>query len=360
MRLVISRSFSSKFKPSNKLFVKGDIMSMLHSSDLIVSEIKWDNVRHELLTKERSVNAANLDGIIVGICSKGNRLDLARSYLDFMKSQSQVINDAAIGRMIRLYYRHYLFNNIDKISSEDEEDILQLSKSLLDKYELLEATLAENVIYGLSITRDWMKCFELLNHICVTSKVNTTVYDSLISRAFTEDKLDIAFDLLHEMVNNQLAPKSSVFLKFFKRDRSLEETEKMMNFISDSRLMLSEDIIEDFRKIFNKNELTCNTTRISRNGNCSSCSQVLPSAQLNDKEFAKLSKNFLSDVMVRRDVFLKSNPDEMKRFVKFVEKSLPFDCVIDGLNAAFSHGPNQTIQLMAKNVRIYFVQSNVQ
>lgn len=353
MRRVIGRSFSSKFKPGNKLFIKYDIMNMLHSNDLIVSEIKWDNVRHELLTKERSVNAANLDGIIVGFCSKGNRLDLARSYLDFMKSQSQVINDAATGRMIRLYYRHYLDNNIDKISSEDEEDILQLCKSLLDKYEMVEATLAENIIYGLSITRDWMKCFELLNHICVTSKVNTTVYDSLISRAFIEDKLDIAFDLLHEMVNNQLAPKSSVFLKFFKRERSLEETEKIMNFISDSRLMLSEDIMEDFRKIFNSNQSPCNVTRISRVGKCSSCSNVLPSAQLNDKEFAKLSKNFLSDVMVRRDVFLKSNPDEMKRFEKFVEKSLPFDCVIDGLNSAFSHGPNQTIELKAKNVRIF-------
>ncbi|GFS24787.1 mitochondrial ribonuclease P protein 3 [Elysia marginata] len=49
-------------------------------------------------------------------------------------------------------------------------------------------------------------------------------------------------------------------------------------------------------------------------------------------EFEAIQKAFLDQVIVASNIFYKSTPDEVENFVKFVERTGPYDVVIDGLN----------------------------
>lgn len=95
-------------------------------------------------------------------------------------------------------------------------------------------------------------------------------------------------------------------------------------------------------------------------GHCSACRSQLNGVFLTNKEFKQISSAFLERVLVRGDVFVKSSPIELGKFEKFLASQPPFDCVIDGLNVAFSTGNNKPREyygkLLAAVVR-HFVES---
>lgn len=349
LRRILFRSFSSQFKPPNRIRIKSDALQNAVASSS--GSIEWESVRKELIASERFINPSNLDGIIIEKCVKDIRLDVAKSYVEFMKSKSLQMNDASVGKLLRLFYRHHQKTNQEsQISEEDEADIIKLSNSLLEKHQILDSTLAENLIHGLSLTRSWMKCIDLLGHIQVTTSPSTSAYCCIISRALDEDKLDIVWNLLDELLGKQLVPSVSVFLKYFNKFRDDNTaTEKMLNVISDYSFMLPERSIDEFKEVFTYNR-DCKIVNIGRRGECSSCASELSAIELNESDFSKLSSKLLDDVLIRKDIFLKTNPDEVNRFKKFVDKTMPFDCVIDGLNVAYSHGTQQSPQMLAKNV----------
>lgn len=315
--------------------------------------IEWECLSKELIASERNANLSNVDGIIIGMCSKEKRLDIAKSYADYIQSKSLQLSDASIGKLLRLYYNHHQHESaVDQtISDHDEAQVAKLCNYIIAKHKIIESSLAENLIHGLCLTKDWMKSLDILSHIRIVLTPNATTYSCIISKALDEDDLGVAWSLLSQMTSEQLAPRTQIYLKYFKKFKdNFVETEKMLRLIGENNLMLPEGIIEDLQGLFNKPD--CQVVTIKRNGQCRSCSNKLPNNQLNEAEFAELSKTFLDDVMIRRDVFLKTNPDELKKFKDFVEKTAPYDCVIDGLNVAFSHGPQQSPQMFAKNVRL--------
>lgn len=94
-------------------------------------------------------------------------------------------------------------------------------------------------------------------------------------------------------------------------------------------------------------------------GKCNSCRQYLSPVQLSATEFNQLSQAFLEKVLIRDNVFLKTTPGELERFHTFINKVQPYDCVIDGLNVAYSKGSKLPIGTLAKimvDVLKYFVR----
>lgn len=57
---------------------------------------------------------------------------------------------------------------------------------------------------------------------------------------------------------------------------------------------------------------------------------------------------FLKNAVIGRDVFLKSNPEELNRFKEFIKGMDTFDVVVDGLNVAYSAGLNPPRILAAR------------
>lgn len=74
------------------------------------------------------------------------------------------------------------------------------------------------------------------------------------------------------------------------------------------------------------------------------------------EEFNQLKNTFLSKVLVRDNIFLKTDPQELDNFINFIEQNAPYDCVIDGLNVAYSSGVNKSTKMCATLVRLACVK----
>lgn len=86
-------------------------------------------------------------------------------------------------------------------------------------------------------------------------------------------------------------------------------------------------------------------------GVCKHCSNKLKPATLTADEFNKLRSSFISSVIVGENIFLKTNPKELEQFQEFLEKTAPYDFVLDGLNIAFAVGlKNHSTDIFARMV----------
>lgn len=340
------RNFVSSFKPNSKLRVRGEALNSVLSTPAAV--IDWNSVRGELMTSERILKPANVNGIVVEFCLRESRLDIAKSYLDYLRNNSMEINDGCISKILSVYFTHYAKSQLTP-SPEDEAEMISLSLALMQKYPLMDSILASNVIRALSLTKEWLKSIELLEHIKVTELPSVGVYSCIISKALDEDRLDIAWTLMNEVFDKKSKSPIPVFFKYLKKSRdNVEDTEKLFQAIQDHSLIFHEQQLEEFREAIGASR--SEIVRIDRLGDCISCHKQLPAVSLNEDEFKTLSKTFLDDVMIRKDVFLKTSPAELQRFKDFVQNTMPYDCVIDGLNVAYSHGSSQGPKMFAKNV----------
>lgn len=60
--------------------------------------------------------------------------------------------------------------------------------------------------------------------------------------------------------------------------------------------------------------------------------------KLSDEEFQLLQSTIKDKLIVGSDLFLKTSPEELKKFLSFVERTAPYDIVIDALNVSYSVG----------------------
>lgn len=60
-------------------------------------------------------------------------------------------------------------------------------------------------------------------------------------------------------------------------------------------------------------------------------------AEVTDLEFKILQERFLSNVMIGKNIFNNSSPQELKDFKDFIEITAPYDVVVDGLNLAYAY-----------------------
>lgn len=96
-------------------------------------------------------------------------------------------------------------------------------------------------------------------------------------------------------------------------------------------------------------------------GICKSCQKHLNTITITEEEFRTLQRAFMDRVVVGKDVFRNTTPEEIKGFLHFVKMTAPYDLVIDGLNVAFTGGSKKTQspQSQARSVSIITVSANL-
>lgn len=65
-------------------------------------------------------------------------------------------------------------------------------------------------------------------------------------------------------------------------------------------------------------------------------------------------------LIVGSDMFLKTSPEELQKFLQFVERTAPYDIVLDALNIAYAVGKGSSDQRISalNNVADYFLEKN--
>jgi mitochondrial ribonuclease P protein 3 len=80
--------------------------------------------------------------------------------------------------------------------------------------------------------------------------------------------------------------------------------------------------------------------------------------KLTENEFISLQSNVQEKLIVGSDLFLKTLPGELDRFLQYVKDTAPYDIVLDALNIAYvaRNGAIQRVDLLKTVVNHYVSQ----
>lgn len=352
----------SNFKRPQILYLEEQHTHLLQSEFMknsVLTVDKWKDLRLKILESNR-INEKNIDATIIGHCLKELRLKMAKSYLEFLNVEKIELNSASIGRILRIYVGKAQER---ELNPEECKDIINLYELLLKKSSVMDPATAESVIHALCVTSDWNKSLAIFDNIKMTCTPTTSTYSAIVVSSFKNNQLNVGIKFLEEMIQLEKNPKCEVFMAWFDYNfRNNKKIEDIFNFIGENELLISSKVAHYLKEILTTKNRLCSISSVNKShGSCTSCKKQLENISITKEEFDKLCSSFLQKVLIRKNVFLKSTPEELIKFENFIEKTAPFDCVIDGLNVAFSSGikksPVVHAKLLAAVVK-YFKQKN--
>lgn len=299
-----------------------------------ISNIEWSSIREKLLQIQQ-ITPAIVDTTIMDICLKDFEVDTAIAYFKFLRENNYPLNAAVIGKYLRLY-----FLKRDLLTDVDKTEIIETYNALRQQHAYLDSVTAEHCIVSLCLTDQWEKTFEIMEMLRITTHPGATVYSAIIAAAFRNQKSDIAWKMLLEMMLHRLRPQNIVYtshLQYCELEKTKinDRMEEMFKFWAEHSIMPHNNIINAYVNTVSKYGWSVASTTISTMGNCSHCSHSLSEITFSDKNFQDLAETVMNRVIIGSDIYCKTNPRELQRFKKFIEDTKPYDIVIDGLNISY-------------------------
>ncbi|XP_053670196.1 mitochondrial ribonuclease P catalytic subunit [Anopheles nili] len=324
--------------------------------NIIPTVEEWKNIRTNILS-ERSFNNTNVDSVVLGLCPN---LRIGKSYIDYLHQQGLKINLAIAGKLLRLYRLKE-----DQVNEEDEADIWRIYSDLRVQNPILDAYTCEHAINALTLTKHWKHSLELLEMIKISGTPDSSSYNCIAAKSFMSGDESIGWKMLCEMCINKRIPNDDCFLAWLDYSRRKDQIfsnnlQRMLQFTSDHSVFLSKRVGKALLSLPKELGISAHETRITDNGKCSHCKGSLSSIVVPQEMFQELRDKFIEAVFIRKEIFNRTTPEELKRFQSFLSKTIPYDVVIDGLNVAFSSGnqknPAVYSQQVAAVVRHYVRQ----
>lgn len=331
-----------------------DMKKELFEQRTELSDSEWQELQNNLISKYKHITNSNVDAIILGLCGSIEQLPLAKNYVHYLHKCGFEPNLATIGRLLRIYNTSYhkKGGNDASLTPEEQQHIFDIYAKLRERYEILAATTCENLIYGLVCTKEWRTGIELLTMTKISSTPSIGAYTELTVKAFTQGELNIGWNLLDETVEQGKEPKCETYIAYLqyiaREPLTLQcNLEILFTFWEKYELIITANVVEVIADILNNNLHNVQSSQTDTQGKCVQCKLHMRTITISDAEFAKLSNSFLNKVLIRNDVFQKSTPEEVEHFKRYVTKTAPYDCVIDGLNVAYSMGAKKTPKMLA-------------
>lgn len=375
---IYNTSFRSTFQRSSSNFKRSqfiakhdqlaDIKAEYFHNREALNNMEWMKVKELLMTNYKHINRHNVDAVIVGVCNDSQLLHLAKSYIKHLKDNGIEPNQATLGKLLRIYNSVYHAKGgmDDSLSPEEQNEILEIYANIRTKHELLDSVSCENLICGLVATKKWKDGLELMEMMKLTASPTLTAFNEMAIKSFRMQDMTLGWNLLHQMLEQRKQPKCDVFLAYLDaiaRDvkRLSTELEKLFAFLMDHDVVITEKTAKAINDVATKHPKLLNVTltRLKRYGKCASCGLHMQNVSLSDEDFQNLQHSFLDKVLIRNDVFQKSTPEEIERFCEYVERTGPYDCVIDGLNVAYSMGSKKPPQAIANLVSHCFISQKL-
>ncbi|CAH2258791.1 jg12543 [Pararge aegeria aegeria] len=150
-----------------------------------------------------------------------------------------------------------------------------------------------------------------------------------------------------------------IFRKYKDKKTILKYLNELCNHVSKNGTVVPEATAHRLKESYESINWNVKFTEIKKDrGQCKNCNHTLDCLRLTTEEFTTLQQNIKEKLIVGSDLFLKTSPDELERFMDFVGRTAPYDIVLDALNIAYVAGRgdvNDRVRLLTTVVN-HFLQ----
>ncbi|KAL7306640.1 hypothetical protein TKK_0001320 [Trichogramma kaykai] len=294
----------------------------------------WTAIREEMQKEFPDLND-KIDSIIYDLCLNYGKPQQAINFYKYLRANNVELQLNIVGKYLRAY------SQLKRPVTKDEErDILETYNALREDYPLLGAKSCEDCIVALCMTKHWELSFELLDMICEFQEPGPLVHSAIMTAAFKNNDPQKAWKL----ISGKTVPlTSSVHISYldycqrnFKGEKLINNVMKMLHFWRDQNLVLNQLVVDNYKTFFESLNYVTSKTSVSKNGICSACKTQLTQTTLSQDNFKILSDSVMKKLIVGKNVFCTTSPQELKRYMLFIKSMKSYDIVIDGLNVAFA------------------------
>lgn len=289
------------------------------------------------------LNEKSFDAIFMRICLACRNYNLGKAFLDHLTQDGQQANTATLSKFLSLCY-------FCRDEVKDKSEVENLCTLLQNRSQFLDHNTKESIILALSITDRWREGLNILAE-------NETTHRSMPMNAMVDcllhhDDLENSISWMDKMIMKDRPIFDYVYEHWLKKCASHPDGWPVFsNFLHKNSVYLKQPIVIQLKKLLETTKSFTGrfTTVDEASGRCQSCKQILQKMSISDEEFAALKERLMEKVLLGTNIFLGSKPEEMKKFHTFIEKTAPYDIVIDGLNVAY-HTSVQLRQQPGKKV----------
>ncbi|XP_051237944.1 mitochondrial ribonuclease P catalytic subunit isoform X2 [Dicentrarchus labrax] len=294
--------------------------------------------------KESYGNIPQFDIMMMNVMlNSETELDITKSLLTFVATERGTLSYELLLRYLTLCERY-----------GHDAEMFDVYDIMRGSFPSLDTGACSLFIKLFTRTARWREALTVLQDIKKVITPSPRNYGCIISAAMVNGDLTTAWALYDELIEKGLSPHQETWGSMFKavgktKEENGEKTEAISQSEHQERLL---GILLYMRnnQIYPKHSLACTIsawfesltgqnwtgswTSISPKGTCRCCGAELESTQLTDEEYQQLKDRVFTDIIHGQDVFKKTTPEELQKFMLFMKKKPAFHVVIDGLNVA--------------------------
>nr|XP_023684545.1 mitochondrial ribonuclease P catalytic subunit isoform X1 [Paramormyrops kingsleyae] len=261
-------------------------------------------------------------------------IDIAKSLLTYVAVETGTLNYELLLKYLTLCVHGNYYSEVF--------DLYEIMKS---HFKTLDPGAYSLFIKVFSTTDRWRESFTMLESLSKTMTPSPRNYGDVIAGALQHGDSTTAWALYDRLLEQGLSPNQDTWQALFKSSCSEhshnERLRDILLFMRDNQLYPGEPLAQCISSWFESlpaDNWTGSWTTAGPSGTCQCCGAALESIRLSEEEYGLLKDRVMRDVIMGRDVFTKTTPQELDRFRKFVESVPAFDVVLDGLNVANTFG----------------------
>ncbi|XP_076238117.1 mitochondrial ribonuclease P catalytic subunit isoform X2 [Calliopsis andreniformis] len=275
-----------------------------------VSREELDHMRKSL-TDIKYVTPTIIDSLVLDVCKNQGCIDGGIAYFQFVEASGHKSSIVTIAKYLLLYG-----NKTDAVTEAQREHIQNLCETILKQFSVLDHATANACIVGLCKIGEWQKSIEVIQKFeSHDPSFLRTGYNALINCLYNNGQADLG-----------------TYIQYCLKDLTTfnENIEKLFNLWQTYDIKPSSDTVEELIDTCNKVGWHANLANMTLS-KCEICGHEMTEVSLSDEEFKYLSQTIMQKLFVDR-IYQVTSPDELKAFKNFIDKTKPYDVVIDGLN----------------------------
>lgn len=208
----------------------------------------WNGLLKDIFAlRYGGLNMNTIHGKIMEICGQYCNLNLAKSYLRFMKDNGKKFNQAVVIEFINICY------NCRSSLTEADLKSVEYFTNYLSKCSLMENKLGGAVVNGLSLMNDWKRCLEIVNDLEKNVPVMKQTYSSLIICLLHNHKFELARSKLLECLNHECRLFDTIYLKWIDMyHRDSAKLQELLSIFRDHNVIPKKEVCTRLIEVFSQ------------------------------------------------------------------------------------------------------------